>query len=192
MSTILFTGDNLAELKTLAQSISKAGFGIFICAPHEFLETITKQKPDIVVCDGRLDVITEIAEPLSPRERIPLLAIVDLDSISLLDRSRNIDDFIIRPINEEELLHRVRRLLWKSNKFEGGKIIKIGDLVINLESYQVYAERELISLTLKEFELLKFLVTHRGKVYTREFLLNQIWDYDYYVFFFGFTVLEFF
>ena len=53
-------------------------------------------------------------------------------------------------------------------------------MVINLESYQVSVGSNTISLTLKEFELLKFLAMHRGKVYTREFLLNQIWGYDYY------------
>lgn len=180
MNTILFAGDNLPELKELSQSISRAGFSIFICTSDNLWETITKDKPDLIIYSGRLEVVAEMSTAFSRREKIPIITVIKIESFDLIGRNQHIDDFIVKPVNTEELLQRVRKLLWRSSKLEDAEAIKIGDLLINLESYQVHVKNELISLTLKEFELLKFLATHRGKVYTREFLLNQIWGYDYY------------
>jgi DNA-binding response OmpR family regulator len=60
------------------------------------------------------------------------------------------------------------------------QLIKVGELVVDQANYAVYIAGQPLELTFKEYELLRFLATHRGRVFTREALLNQVWGYDYY------------
>ena len=79
-----------------------------------------------------------------------------------------------------ELVTRVKLLLWKHNRVDAEQLIKVGDLVVDQANYSVYVAGQPLELTFKEYQLLRFLATHRGRVFTREALLNQVWGYDYY------------
>jgi DNA-binding response OmpR family regulator len=180
MNTILLSGDSTAELKKLGQYLGRQGYGIFLCSTSELAEMADKHRPDVIVYDGKLEEKPDLSIGVKEKERIPVLVLIEEQSLEMLRRYRDIDDFVLKPVNAEELTERIRLLLWRASRLASEDLIKAGDVVIDLESYQVSVGSELISLTLKEFELLKFLASHRGKVYTREFLLNQIWGYDYY------------
>lgn len=91
-----------------------------------------------------------------------------------------LDDLIFTPIITWQLITRVKRLLIKAGKVEDKNRIRVGALLINLESYEVSINREVVELTYKEYELLKYLAGHPGRVYNRQTLLNQIWEYDYF------------
>jgi len=91
------------------------------------------------------------------------------------------DDLIFTPIDLDQLNLRIKRLLLIStDRKEAADKIEIGDMLIDLESYEVKIENQLIILTYKEYELLKYLASHRGRAFDRQTILNQIWDYDYY------------
>ena len=75
---------------------------------------------------------------------------------------------------------RIKLLLWKNNRVDAEQLIKVGDLVVDQANYAVTIAGQPLELTFKEYELLRFLATHRGRVFTREALLNQVWGYDYY------------
>lgn len=109
-----------------------------------------------------------------------LLVITDEMTALNLDFSLGIDDFIITPYSLRELEARLRLALWNDNRPPDEHTIKLDDLSINVVRYEVRVKGAIIELTLKEYELLKHLVTHQGRVFTRSDLLDSIWGYDYY------------
>ena len=114
----------------------------------------------------------------SPDSRdTPLLLITDVARVSNLDFSDGITDFITRPYSPGQLETRLRLILGRGEQRD---TIRLDDLVINLVRYEVRVDGALVDLTLKEYELLKYLVLHRGRVFTRSDLLDRIWGYDYH------------
>lgn len=180
MNTVLLAGEQIAELKKLGQHLGRVGYGVFVCSTGELVEMVDKHRPDLIIYEGKLEKRPDLTPVPVEKERTPTIVLIEGESLSLLTDFRGIDDFVVKPVSAEELTLRIRLLLWRTSRLASESIIKVGDLVVDLESYQVSVGSERVSLTLKEFELLKFLASHRGKVYTREFLLNQIWGYDYY------------
>lgn len=90
------------------------------------------------------------------------------------------DDFCLSPFHPKELEARVRHLMWRAGRGKGPEIVEYADLVLNLETYQAVVSGKPLDLTYMEYELLKFFVTHPGKVFTREQLLSRVWGYEYY------------
>jgi DNA-binding response OmpR family regulator len=97
-----------------------------------------------------------------------------------IDSNLEIDDFVARPFDLSELVARIKRILNRTNNIDNQDLIRCGDLMIDLAKCEVSVNGRLTILTFKEYELLKFLMSNRGKVFTREALLNQVWGYDYY------------
>lgn len=94
------------------------------------------------------------------------------------------DDYLTKPFGVRELVARVKALLRRADSLGGGEsaergIVKHGDIVLDCTRHEVLKRGVLIDLTYKEFELLKMLLLHQGKVLTREMLLEKVWGYDY-------------
>ena len=92
------------------------------------------------------------------------------------------DDYITKPFSVRELAARVKSLLRRvaPQQETEPQTLRSGDIMIDITNYEAFKGGEKLSLTLKEFELLKVLVLSRGKVLTRDFLLDRIWGYEYY------------
>jgi DNA-binding response OmpR family regulator len=75
---------------------------------------------------------------------------------------------------------RTRQLRWRENHTEAAELLKVGDLLINTASCEVTLQGVALSLTYQEYELLRYLASHRGRVFTREQLLSELWGYNYY------------
>lgn len=94
------------------------------------------------------------------------------------------DDYVVKPFSMRELIARVKAVLRrfdsKNKKEDEDTTLKVKDLEIDLNKYQVIKNGESIELTLREFELLKFLANSPGKVFSREELLEEVWEYEYY------------
>ncbi len=123
---------------------------------------------------GAQSVIEQISQ-LS----LPTLLVVDSDSLSQYDPTINSDDFIIMPLNPAELMARVGQIVFRRNGRDADQVVRVGELTIDLQSYEVTMAGRRISLTYKEFQLLTLLASNPGRVYSREALLNQVWGYDY-------------
>ncbi|HEC11078.1 MAG TPA: response regulator transcription factor [Acidimicrobiales bacterium] len=111
----------------------------------------------------------------------PVLVLVrgsQLDELQLRDDL--FDDFTIEPFHPRELEARLRHLTARSGGPESSGLIEFGPLVINPETYEAQIEGAPLDLTYMEYELLRFLASHPGKVFTREVLLNRVWGYEYY------------
>ena len=111
----------------------------------------------------------------------PILLVVEADSIGALDRNRELfDDFTLESSLEDELDARLSHLLWRSGKAKRADVIVYGPLALNLETYQAVVDGRPLDLTYMEYELLRYLAAHPGKVFTREALLSAVWGYDYF------------
>jgi DNA-binding response OmpR family regulator len=111
----------------------------------------------------------------------PLLLLVNGSRLSDLElRDDLFDDFCLNPFHPRELEARLRHLFWRSGSGSRPELVEYSGLVLNLETYQAAIDAEPLDLTYMEYELLKFLAQHPGKVFTRETLLSRVWGYEYY------------
>jgi len=112
--------------------------------------------------------------------RVPLLLLLRAEQMAGFDATLPVDDFVVLPAMTEELALRLRRAVWSKTGVDAENVLRSGDLLIDLANYKVFVGQQPVSLTFKEFELLRFLMMNRGKVFTREALLNRVWGYEYY------------
>ncbi len=111
----------------------------------------------------------------------PLLLLVSGTQIEELElRDDLFDDFCLMPFHPRELEARLKHLFWRSGLGTRPELIEYGALLLNLETYQAAIGGDSLDLTYMEYELLKFLASHPGKVFTRETLLSRVWGYEYY------------
>ena len=186
MQRILIISDNARETGSWQQQLMRAGYPVQACSSDrkDLLQAFSARPSEIFILDGASRIgpkeLRELLELECPNHESCILWLIDEEQAGRLDPAVGIDDFIILPPGPNELLARVRLHLWKTHRVNGADLIVSGDLVIDQANYSVSIGKEILSLTFKEYELLRFLVTHRGRVFTREALLNQVWGYDYY------------
>jgi DNA-binding response OmpR family regulator len=111
----------------------------------------------------------------------PLLLVLRPDQLDDLELREDLfDDFCLAPFHPAEVEARVRHLLWRVGGGSRPDMIEYRELSLNLETYQASIANRPLDLTYMEYELLKFLAQHPGKVFTREILLSRVWGYEYY------------
>jgi len=152
-------------------------------------EAATRVEPDdgwagAVVC-ADVDPETAFALCRALRKRDlplePLLVLVAGHQLPDLElREDMFDDFCVSPFQDRELEARLKHLFWRTGQGTRPELVEYGPLILNLETYQAAIAGRPLDLTYMEYELLKFLATHPGKVFTREILLSRVWGYEYY------------
>ena len=111
----------------------------------------------------------------------PLMLLISGARLSDLElRDELFDDFCLHPFHPRELEARMRHLFWRTESGAAPDLVSYGGLVLNLETYQATIDARPLDLTYMEYELLKFLAQHPGRVFTRETLLSRVWGYEYY------------
>jgi len=111
----------------------------------------------------------------------PLLLVVSITQLADLELREDVfDDFCVSPFQPREIEARLKHLFWRTGRGTRPELVESGGLVLNLETYQAAISGRPLDLTYMEYELLKFLATHPGKVFTREVLLSRVWGYEYY------------
>lgn len=153
---------------------------------EEAVEAPSRIHIDIILLD-----LTSRDEPAAQRCRslknnaafrdVPVVAFVSEHQLAALDVSADVEDIIIQRDSADEALFRIKRVLWKKTYSRSAAAITIEDLVIDLENYEASIKGQSLYLTFKEFELLKFFLLNRGRVFTRDDLLDKVWGYDNYV-----------
>ncbi len=112
---------------------------------------------------------------------VPALVLVTGAQLDELEHRDDLfDDFCLSPFHPAELEARLTHMFWRSGQGARSELIEYGPLAMNLETYQAAIDGRPLDLTYMEYELLKFLAAHPGKVFTRETLLSRVWGYDYY------------
>jgi DNA-binding response OmpR family regulator len=124
--------------------------------------------------------VLSLSRRIRSEVNIPLIGLVPREIIDNLDSDFSLDDLVVKPWNLDEVVVRIKRILRQTNDLDSKEIMKCGDLVIDSAKYEVSLGGEPIVLTFKEYQLLKFLASNKGKVFTRETLLAKVWGWDYY------------
>ena len=114
------------------------------------------------------------------KRQLPVIALISSKTLDSISSDVIINDFVIQPCGLSELMTRMKRILGKPNDGNDEELIECDDLAINLAKCEVSINSRVLSLTFKEYELLKYLANNRGRVFSREALLNEVWGYDYY------------
>jgi DNA-binding response OmpR family regulator len=138
--------------------------------------------PDAVLVDAAENPAHAfgLCRELATREgRLPVVVLVERDALDRYPWHEVAEDLLFPGAPEAEI--RIRLAMLRRRHGSGdGSVIRLGPLAIDTESYRVSAAGRSLDLTFKEFELLRFLATHRGRVFTRPALLREVWGYDFY------------
>lgn len=166
----------------LARDLVAFGFEVESRPVSEAEAALAEPAFDAAVLESTANVedTRRIVESPSRARRVPLVLLARPDQLGSIDAALPVDDFILTPVAAEELSLRLRRLLWRRSGVDAANVLRSGELMLDAENYKVFVNGTPVSLTYKEFELLRFLMTNRGKVFSREALLNRVWGYEYY------------
>jgi len=147
-------------------------------------EALLRTPPNVVVVEAGDDLVRAQRSIKKLRgggvlADTPVLLALTLPRLPALDFSTGFDDFVLLPLVPAELYARLRQLDWKTATFGSEEILKIDDLVINIAGHEAKVNGRRLPLTHQEFELLRFLAQHRGRVFSRDQLLERVWGYSY-------------
>lgn len=153
------------------------------------LEMGLNQKPDLILLDCMLPKMDgfDVCRKLRLQTNVPILMLTakseEIDKVLGLELGA--DDYITKPFSVREVLARVKAQLRRVTigELEGSdhpKVMSFADLEIDQEAYQVKRAGDVVDLTLREFELVRFLAKNAGQVFSREALLEKVWGYEYY------------
>lgn len=198
---VLVVDDEQSIIDVLVYNLKKEGYETLeatdgITAVNIALE----QKPDLMLLDimlPKLDGLS-VCKRVKNYLNIPILMLTakDAEIDKIVGLELGADDYITKPFSVRELMARVKANLRKNEmsnipkettnsnipeeEDKNESIVKVNDLELDLDRFEVKVRGEIIDLTLREFEVLKFLATQPGQVITRETLLEQVWGYEYY------------
>ncbi|OEH84459.1 DNA-binding response regulator [Desulfuribacillus stibiiarsenatis] len=188
---ILVVDDEESILKLITFNLEKAGYETLTATDGEkAVEIAATQKLALIILDLMLPGMDGMDVCKSIRQnkiKVPIImaSAKDDEFDKVLGLELGADDYITKPFSPRELMARVKAVLRRTSEASMEKeenpeeIISIGDLIVNISTYEVTFHNQLIELTPKEFELLKVLVTNKGRVISRDHLLNTVWNYDF-------------
>lgn len=185
---ILVVDDEEHIVELISYNLMGAGYKVITAANGiDAINILSEEKPDLILLDlmipGKdgLDVCKEVRGNKEIKN-IPIIMLTakseELDKVLGLELGA--DDYMTKPFSVRELLARVKALLRRSTQLEvQSEAVTFGDLSANFEKREIAIKGNIIDLTLKEFELLEILIKNKGKILTRENLLDKIWGYEY-------------
>jgi two-component system alkaline phosphatase synthesis response regulator PhoP len=186
MQHILILSKDEEYRNALLSLLKDAGYTVY---PSDTIKDTVDQfyskKLDLIIVDVEswkeegIKTYRDLRHELGTKDFSSII-IVPMDLMENVEFSLAFDDFIIKDGNPKEVPLRIRQLLWRKSRLDTENIIKIDDLILDLNSYEVAVKGKRVYLTYKEYELLKFLVLNRGRVFTRDVLLDKVWGYDNY------------
>lgn len=186
MQHILILSQDEAYRKALDSLLREEGFHLSSArTPEEAVDQFYARRVDLLIADLEswkepgITVYRGIREGLGDRE-VSSIIVISPAMMKDISFSLAFDDFVVKQEDPSEVLARIRQHLWRRSKVDTRNMVKIEDLVIDLNNYDVVNRGKKIYLTYKEYELLKCLVLNRGKVFTRETLLDRVWGYENY------------
>lgn len=190
--TVLVIDDEQPIVEILKFNLTKEGYSVLEAFDGAAgLELALTKNPDLILLDVMLPKMDgfEVCRKIREKSSVPIIMLTareeEVDKVLGLELGA--DDYMTKPFSVRELTARVKANLRRtsidkagSTAAETGNMILSGDLVINMERYEVKKRNKVLDITLREFELLKFLATQPEKIFTRESLLENVWGYEYY------------
>ncbi|NMB03788.1 MAG: response regulator transcription factor [Tissierellia bacterium] len=188
MKKILIIEDQSNIIELIRFNLEQAGYQVDYALDGEAgLEQINKNRYDLLILDLMLPKIDGLTlctmlrkQPETHKMPIIMLTAKSTELDKIVGLEMGADDYVTKPFSVRELIARVKALLRRVDEVVEEEILQVGDIIINSREYTVTNAGKPVELTFKEFMLLKCLVENRGRVMTRDFLLDKIWGYEYY------------
>jgi DNA-binding response OmpR family regulator len=185
---VLLVEDERAITEPLAEALEREGFNAAVAGTAaEAMETAAGREPDLVLLDiglpdgSGLDVCRELRR----HSDVPIIMLTargsEADRVAGLELGA--DDYIVKPFSAREVMARVRAVLRRATTTpseDGGKPIRIGDLSLDTAKHEARLDGQPLELSRKEFELLRVLMESAGSVLTREALIDEVWDMNWF------------
>ena len=188
---ILIVDDEKNILDIIAFNLKKEGYQIIKASDgEEGVKKAMEENPDLILLDIMMPKMDgyEACKKIREKKNTPIIMLTaraeEVDKVLGLELGA--DDYVTKPFGVRELMARVkanlRKTAFREESVEEQPVAEgnFGRLDLNVERYEVRKDGKIIDLTLREFELLKFLSGQKGQVFTRETLLEKVWGYEYY------------
>ncbi len=183
---ILVVDDESRMRKLVNDFLTKKGYQVIEAADGE--EAVEKFYMDKDISLIILDVMMpkmdgwKVCREIRKESKVPIVMLTakSEENDELLGFELGVDEYISKPFSPKILVARVDSLLRRTNKLDTSEIINAGDILIDKAAHQVKVNEENIDLSFKEFELLLYFVENKGIALSREKILNNVWNYDYF------------
>jgi len=189
VARVLVVEDDSTVSSVLSAYLRKAGFDPRIAADGaSALQEWTQWKPDVVILDVMLPGMTGLEVLQRKRADDDGAAVIILSARGdeedrLLGLEVGADDYVVKPFSPREAVLRVQALLRRSERLGAGSMlprtVAVGGLSVDLQARTAHLAGEALSLTHREFDLLAYLMTHRGEAFTKEALMRRVWGWDF-------------
>lgn len=185
MSIVFIIASESESIRKLKTCVTETGLDCLVIPQNnEVNKAIDGRSPGLLLVDvneaAAGSQIWELAQQTGQERHIPIVALLPREKLNGFDFSASIDDFVVKPWEATEVITRIKRILRQQQNINSQDIIRCGDLVIDTAKCEVSVGGNPIILTFKEYQLLRFLATNKGKVFTRDTLLDKVWGWDYY------------
>ena len=149
------------------------------------INLIQKNNYDLILLDIMLPKIDgfTVCEMIRKNSNVPIIILTALtdEESQLKGFDKLADDYITKPFSMPVLLKHIEAVFRRTNNSnENTSILKYKNIILNTENYEVYVNNQKVTLTFREYEILKLFLENQGKVFTRDNILNSIWNYDYF------------
>ncbi|HEY9766576.1 MAG TPA: response regulator transcription factor [Chroococcales cyanobacterium] len=188
-SKILVVDDEPSIVKSVQYSLEKEGYQVVTAADGlQAVEVARREKPNLIVLDVMLPSLDgyEVCRQIRQEMVVPIIMLTakgeEIDKVVGLEIGA--DEYMTKPFSLRELLARIKALLRLVSRYAEERTtqpdrIEIADLVIDIARHEVTLSGKVLNLTLKEYELLKLMAMNANKVLSREYLIEQVWGYDF-------------
>ena len=186
--TILVVEDEESFVEALTVGLKREGFRVRVARDGvEALELFDLVQPDLVLLDVMLPRISgiDVCREIRARSQVPIIMVTakssEIDTVVGLEVGA--DDYVSKPYRLRELVARMRAALRRAPRpgepVSSPATLEVGDVRLDPERHEVFVRGQAVTMPLKEFELLSFLLDNAGRVLTRELLIDRIWGADY-------------
>ncbi len=188
---ILVVDDEKSIVNIISYNLKKEGYEVITANNGaDGYKMFVEEKPDLILLDIMMPEMDgyEVCKKIREKSNVPIIMLTaraeEVDKVIGLELGA--DDYVTKPFGNRELMARVKANLRRTSAFSSKNVldasgsVKFGDLEIDMERYEVSKRGEIIYLTLREFELLKFLALQKPQIFSRESLLEKVWGYEYF------------